>query len=264
MAISSTNRKAGPYLSDGEQLEYSFDFKVFTAQDLRIVTEDTNGAETDLVLDADYSVVLNEDQENDAGGTITLVESLTENHTLIITSNIELTQDLSLQNGGNFSPASINNALDKIVIQIQQVDEKASRAVKSPITGDDDPDEIVNALLQAKSEATAQAVIATEQAALAIETMSSDIQIKNWAYVQAFAITTATRNTQDVITTATIVWPDGATGTFTATTINATFDVIDAWTATHILSGVTKTVTQSAVTRNSNDAVTAQPVITIS
>lgn len=93
---------------------------------------------------------------------------------------------------------------------------------------------------------------------------TSNIQLLDWAYVQAFAITSATRNTDDVITTASIVWPDGATGTFTTDTINTTYNAIDAWHATHILNAVTKTVTQTAVTRNSNGAVTAQPVITIS
>ena len=93
---------------------------------------------------------------------------------------------------------------------------------------------------------------------------TSNIQLLDWAYVQAFAITSATRNTDDVITTASIVWPDGATGTFTTDTINTTYNAIDAWHATHILDAVTKTVTQTAVTRNSNGAVTAQPVITIS
>ena len=120
--------------------------------------------------------------------------------------------------------------------------------------------------IAASVTATAQAVIATEAAAEAEATVgaSSNIQILNWAYIQSFAITSATRNSNDVITTASIVWPDGATGTFTTDTINTTYNAIDAWHATHILNAVTKTVTQTAVTRNSNGAVTAQPVITIS
>jgi len=244
MAISSTNRKAGPYLSDGEQLSYSFDFKVFIAQDLRIVTADTNGAETDLVLDTDYSVTLNEDQENDAGGTITLIEALTENYTLIITSNIELTQDLQLLNGGNFSPKVINNALDKIVIQLQQVNEKADRAVKSPITGEDDPDEVIAQLIQAT-------------------TIAQNGTIKDWAYSESFAVISATRNANNVITSANIKWPDGVSGVFTTDTINATHNTIDAWHATYV-GTTTKTVTQTAVTRNADGAVTAQPEITIS
>lgn len=112
---------------------------------------------------------------------------------------------------------------------------------------------------------TDQAVIATEQAATATATVgaSSNIQILNWAYVQSFAIISATRNANNVITTASIVWPNGATGTFTTDTINTAFNAIDAWHATHILDAVTKTVTQTAVTRNSNGAVTAQPAITL-
>ena len=92
---------------------------------------------------------------------------------------------------------------------------------------------------------------------------SSNIQILNWAYVQSFAVISATRNANNVITTASIVWPNGATGTFTADTINATHNTIDAWHATHILDAVTKTVTQTAVTRNAGGAVTAQPAITL-
>ena len=112
---------------------------------------------------------------------------------------------------------------------------------------------------------TAQAVIATAQAAEATATVgtSSNIQILNWAYVQSFAVISATRNANNVITTASIVWPNGATGMFTTDTINTTFNAIDAWHATHILSGTTKTVTQTAVTRNSSGAVTAQPTITL-
>lgn len=88
-------------------------------------------------------------------------------------------------------------------------------------------------------------------------------QLLGWAYAEAFAVTTATRDANNLITSAIIVWPDGATGAFTTDTINATFNAIDAWHATHILDGVTKTVTQTAVTRNAEGAVTAQPVITI-
>jgi len=122
------------------------------------------------------------------------------------------------------------------------------------------------AALASEESATAQAVIATEAAAEAEATVgaSSNIQILNWAYIQAFAITSATRNSNDVITTASIVWPNGATGTFTTDTINTTYNAIDAWHATHILNSTTKTVTQATVTRNSNGAVTAQPIITIS
>lgn len=86
--------------------------------------------------------------------------------------------------------------------------------------------------------------------------------IIGWAASEAYAINSATRDSDGVITTASVVWPDGSTGTFTRTTKNSTFLTIDAYTVTHANSG--KTATQSAVTRDASGNVTAQPAITIS
>lgn len=83
-----------------------------------------------------------------------------------------------------------------------------------------------------------------------------------WALASAFSITSATRDSDGVITTAAVAWPDGSAGTFTCTTKNTTFLTIDAYTITHTNSG--KTATQSAVTRDASGNVTAQPAITIS
>lgn len=82
-----------------------------------------------------------------------------------------------------------------------------------------------------------------------------------WTASSAYAITSATRDSDGVITTATVSWPDGSTGTFTLTTKNSTFLTIDAYTVTHTDSG--KTVTQPAVTRDSSGNVTAQPALAI-
>lgn len=91
------------------------------------------------------------------------------------------------------------------------------------------------------------------------------ILLTDWAYTQSFRLVSATRDSNGAITTASIIWPDGATGTFTTDTASTAFPgAIDAWHATHVLGGATKTITQPAVTRDSNGAVTAQPAITIS
>jgi len=89
--------------------------------------------------------------------------------------------------------------------------------------------------------------------------------LSTWAYAQSFQLVSATRDVNGAITTASIVWPDGATGTFTTDTASTAFPgAIDAWHATYVLGALTKTVTQPAVTRDANGAVTAQPAITIS
>lgn len=86
-------------------------------------------------------------------------------------------------------------------------------------------------------------------------------QLKAWAASGAYTLTSATRDSDDVITVATVAWPDGSAGTFTTTTKNATFLLVDAFTVTHSVSG--KTVTQTAVTRNAAGSITAQPALTV-
>ena len=89
----------------------------------------------------------------------------------------------------------------------------------------------------------------------------SDAQLKGWAEAGAFEMTSTTLDSDDVISAAVLKWPDGSAGTFTTTTRNDTWLAVDAYTASHTTSG--KTVTQAAVTRNSNGAVTTKPALTV-
>lgn len=99
------------------------------------------------------------------------------------------------------------------------------------------------------------------------ETVTSDgqpiinIWLKAWALSGAYSLTSASRDSDGTITTATIRWPDGSTGTFTTTVKNATFFSVDAYTITHTRSG--RTVTQSTVTRDASGNITAQPQLNI-
>lgn len=89
-------------------------------------------------------------------------------------------------------------------------------------------------------------------------------RLMQWAYTSACQIVSATRDTNEAIVTASIVWPDGRGGTFTTDTASTLFPgAIDAWHATYVNGSITKTVTQTAITRDAAGAVTAQPAITI-
>lgn len=91
-------------------------------------------------------------------------------------------------------------------------------------------------------------------------TSPTDERLLEWASAEAYTMTTITRNGDGVITGADVVWLDGSAGVFTATTVNATWKAIDAYTITHTVSG--KTITQAAITRSSGE-VTAVPALTI-
>lgn len=134
MTISSTNRKAGPYVGNDVAVAFPFAFKVFTASDLYVVRADTTGAETALTLTTDFTVSLNADQNANPGGTITLLAGLASGYSLTITSRLGYLQPTDLTNQGGFYPKVITNALDRLTIFVQQLAEQVNRAVKYSIT----------------------------------------------------------------------------------------------------------------------------------
>lgn len=85
--------------------------------------------------------------------------------------------------------------------------------------------------------------------------------LRAWTQSAAYQLTSATYDSDNVLSSATVTWPDGSGGTFTRTVKNSTYLTVDAFTITHTTSG--KTVTQSTVTRNSNGSITAQPTLSV-
>lgn len=122
MTISNTSRTAGPFLGNGATTIFPFTFKVFDRSDLVVaVTNIATGVETVLVLDSDYTVALNSNQNANPGGTITTTVAPATGTYLAATSNIALNQTLDLTNQGGFYPSTITNALDKVTIMVQQL-----------------------------------------------------------------------------------------------------------------------------------------------
>jgi hypothetical protein len=150
LAISSNTRKAGPFLGNGATTVFPFAFKVFTTADLRVVRTNALGVESDLVLDTDYTVTLNSDQDNDPGGTVTCGTAPPTGERLTITSDVEALQPLVLTNNGGFYPRVINDAFDKITIIAQQLIEQVGRSLKLPISSTASatlPDPVANRLI---------------------------------------------------------------------------------------------------------------------
>lgn len=138
MTISSTVRIAGPFIGTGTASYFPFTFKVFNASDLQVVRVDTTtGVETTLVLNTDYAVSLNADQDSNPGGSIVLTSGslvLAVGFNMIITSDIANLQPTDLTNQGGFYPEVITDALDRATIQIQQMADELTRSIKIPVT----------------------------------------------------------------------------------------------------------------------------------
>lgn len=143
MTIPSTARKAGPLLGNGATTSFPFTFKVFAASDIAVTIANSLGVETALVLNTDYSVTLNPNQETSPGGTVTYPLSgspLPVGSRLTIVGAVDYDQPLDLPSGGNYSPLALENQLDRMVMQIQQLREVAGRTLRAPVTSDVDPE----------------------------------------------------------------------------------------------------------------------------
>ncbi len=171
MTISSTSRKAGPYLGNGTTDEFPFTFKVFTADDVVIVRTATDGVETTLTMGVDYTVSLNADQDAAAGGTVTTTNPPTAGQKITVTSGLANLQPVEVTNGGGFYPRVFNDAFDRLTILVQQLAEQIGRAVKVNISSSTTPDELMDDLgasvAAASSAASASAASAAGSAASA-------------------------------------------------------------------------------------------------
>lgn len=163
--IPSTNRKAGPYVGNSVTTSFPFAFKTLSASDLRIV-KNTGGVESTLVLNSDYSVSLNADQEVSPGGAITYPISgspLASPDTLTILSALDITQTADITNLSAYYPQVVEDALDRSVMLIGQLDEVVDRAAVMPtsVTGFDPtmPVPVASALLGFNSTGTGFAYV---------------------------------------------------------------------------------------------------------
>lgn len=158
MTIASETSSAGPYAGDDSTDNFSFAFKVFAAADIAVVLTDSTGADTTLTITTHYTVSLNADQEASPGGSVTLLTPPATGENLTILRDMTLTQGAALPNQGGWYPEVIEDALDKLTMITQQLEEKIDRAIVVGVT--DDP-----ATYLADAEAAATAVAASQAAA---------------------------------------------------------------------------------------------------
>jgi hypothetical protein len=189
MTISSNIRKAGPFVGNGTASTFAFTFKVFQASDLEVVRLNVaTTIETILVINSDYTVSLNADQNSNPGGSITLTAgALAAGFNLVITSDIQNLQPTDIVNQGGFYPDVIEDALDRATIQIQQLQEAVDRSAKLPITSSEDADALVADIV----------ALADNQAN--IDTVATNITSVNTTATNIAAVNTAATNIAAII-----------------------------------------------------------------
>lgn len=133
MTVSSTPRRAGPFLGNDVTASFPFTFKVFSAAEVQVTLKNAAGVES--VLTSGFTVTLNADQDNEPGGSVGY--PLATGECLTITGDLPAEQQIDLTNLSRRKTQAIENGLDYLTVLVQQQAERQKRALSAPVN---DPD----------------------------------------------------------------------------------------------------------------------------
>ncbi len=130
-ATVSTTTTRVKYTCNGTTTAYTYPFKILADAELVAVKADALGVETTFVLNTDYTVA---GAGVDGGGTLTLTagSKCPAGCTLTMLRNMTVTQETDYVDGDAFSAESLETALDKQTLIMQQQAEQIGRAPLLP------------------------------------------------------------------------------------------------------------------------------------
>lgn len=168
MTIQNTTiRRVGPSQGNGVNVTFPFPFKIFLASEILVTYLNSSSVESTLVLTTDYTVTLNPDQNTSPGGSVILTWIPATATYITLTSSVTNTQNLALTNSGGFYPQSINDALDRTVIQVQQIAEVVTRCITVAVSSTQTAAQLLASILTAQTVSVASASSASASAASA-------------------------------------------------------------------------------------------------
>ena len=141
-------------------LSYSVTFPLYERSDVAVYLGRHDGSESLLVLDADYSVSIN---DNHTGGTVVLFDNVAEvGDVLALLSAVPYTQELDLSNVATIDVEATERQMDRTTQQIQQLKEQVERSVLIPPTSSGSPEDLIRDLFNARAESVSAAAEARQ------------------------------------------------------------------------------------------------------
>ena len=116
------------YVGNGATIYFPVGFYFFTDEELQVLLTDTDGVTTEQVLNTDYTV---QEAGNPNGGQITMLVAPPQDYLLAILRNVPLSQLLDYIENDKFPAQSHENALDKLTMITQQIQEEIDRSFKT-------------------------------------------------------------------------------------------------------------------------------------
>lgn len=126
MALSSETSKQIFVCTGGTV--YTVPFYFLQNADLTVYREDADGAVSTLTITTDYTVT---GAGSESGGELTTIATYSDGK-LIVVRDVDYTQRLDLIQGDGFRPDTLEQELDRIVMQVQQLARKVGVSFQLP------------------------------------------------------------------------------------------------------------------------------------
>jgi hypothetical protein len=130
MTVSSTTTKAS-YSGNGSTTVFAVPFYFLQNADLLVILRSAAGVETTQVLGTNYTLT---GAGNENGGSLTMTVAPPTGTTLTILRNAAATQETDLLPNDRLPAESLETALDKLTMLVQQLDEESARSIKFAVT----------------------------------------------------------------------------------------------------------------------------------
>ena len=115
------------YTASAAQVAFDYPFPIFEDADL---TVDVDGVTKTLTTD--YTV---SGEGGDTGGTVTFVVAMSGGEVVTIYRDIAIARSTDIQQNGPLSSTTWNDEIDKIMLILQQLEDRIGRAIRFPLTG---------------------------------------------------------------------------------------------------------------------------------
>ena len=176
--ISTELRRSAVYEGDGRATVFGFPFKVFSSDQVRVLSASADGTTDEVVDSSRYGVTLNPDQDVTPGGEVEFYTPPEAGFSFVILSAIPYLQPTALLNQGAFIASDLNQSWDRNCALIQQLKEEVDRSLKVPAASEKTPEELTQELLSAQEDARVQADAAAQSAS---EAKASELATAEYA-----------------------------------------------------------------------------------
>ena len=122
------------YNCDGSTQDFSFTFPIVETSDMVVILRTVStGDETVLTETTHYSLSAT-NNDYSSGGTVTTVSAYASTYTITLIRNVPESQNADLEDSKVLRLDNLESALDRLTLQVQDLEEELGRCLKYPRT----------------------------------------------------------------------------------------------------------------------------------